>query len=428
MEVENLWFLIAAGVGVSCYFTARYFMHRVRREKEITMYRDHLQELVAARTKELENANQRLQRSEERAHLVKEIASAANADDNTSEVLLVAIRSIATNMKWPIGHVHVISAQNTLEMISTDMWYLDNPFAYQEFVEITGEISYGIGIGMPGRVLLQKEPVIIEDIGTSVDFPRATAAARIGINAGFAFPVFVQGKVVAVLEFFAKEMTELGEDVVTFAEEIGEQIGLLMERRQGEEALRMEQQKLEQYLNIAGSIIVVVGADGKIKLINKAGIKLLGYSEQELVGENWFTKVVPQGDREEVEASFQEMIDEKRLVTEFFENQICLKNGMQRLIAWHNGLIYDKSGRVVGMLAAGEDITEHRKADNELRKLSQAVEKSPVSVLITDRYGRIEYVNQKFCERTHYQREEVMGKNPRILKSGSLPHSFYKEL
>lgn len=203
---------------------------------------------------------------------------------------------------------------------------------------------------------------------------------------------------------------------------------ILMKRKQGEEALGIEQQKAQQYLNIAGSVIVVIDKDGNIKLVNKAGLKLLGYAEEELLDENWFMKVIPQHDQGISQQNFQEMLTTEDKFVEFYENLIRVKDGTEKLIAWHNVLIYDKNGRVTGVLSSGEDITEHRKNDEELRKLSQAVEQSPVSVLITDRYGRIEYVNHKFCERTHYLPEEVMGKNPRILKSGSLPHSFYKEL
>ena len=64
----------------------------------------------------------------------------------------------------------------------------------------------------------------------------------------------------------------------------------------------------------------------------------------------------------------------------------------------------------------------------ELRKLSQATENSPASVVITDKDGTIEYVNPRFCDVTGYTPEEAIGNNPRVLKSGNLPESFYKEL
>lgn len=423
-----LWLCLGIGVALCSYLLTQNFMRRIQGEQELETYRKHLQELVNERTAELEVANRLLRSSEERAHLVKKIASAANANDNTSDVLLAAIRSIAENMKWPIGHVHVISPDNREEMVSAAMWYLEDQTTYQEFVKDTEEMSFGMGVGLPGRVLIEKKAIIIENIVESTNFPRAKVAERLGINAGVAFPVIVKEKIVAILEFFAHQMDHLGDDVLLFAEQISEQLALLIERRQGEEALRIEQEKAQRYLNIAGSIIVVITADGNINLLNKAGYSLLGYCEEELIGKNWFTHVVSAKNAEKTKNIFHQMMDEEIELVEFNESLIRLKDGKEKLIAWHNALIYDKKGMPIGMLASGEDITEHRKVDKELRKLSQAVEQSPVSVIMTDRQGRIQYVNAKFCERTHYEPWEVLGKNPRILKSGKLPHSFYQEL
>jgi PAS domain S-box-containing protein len=67
-----------------------------------------------------------------------------------------------------------------------------------------------------------------------------------------------------------------------------------------------------------------------------------------------------------------------------------------------------------------------RRTADEARRLSHAVEQSPASVVITDLAGDITYVNPKFCELTGYAREEVLGKNPRFLKSGEMPREAYQ--
>lgn len=74
------------------------------------------------------------------------------------------------------------------------------------------------------------------------------------------------------------------------------------------------------------------------------------------------------------------------------------------------------------------DITKSKKAEEELMRLSQAVEQSPASVVITDIAGNITYVNPTFTELTGYSRDEAMGQNPRILKSGHQPEHFYEQL
>ncbi len=90
--------------------------------------------------------------------------------------------------------------------------------------------------------------------------------------------------------------------------------------------------------------------------------------------------------------------------------------------------VRDAAGIVVRACGICEDITERRSAEVELRKLSRAVEQSPVSIIITDNAGAIEYVNGKFVEVTGYSAAEVLGKNPRLLNSGRTPRKVFTEL
>ncbi len=75
-----------------------------------------------------------------------------------------------------------------------------------------------------------------------------------------------------------------------------------------------------------------------------------------------------------------------------------------------------------------DDINERKRVEQELRKLSVAVQQSPASIVITDRDGLIEYVNPKFTQVTGYTAEEAIGKNPRILKAGKTPPEEYSRL
>ena len=74
------------------------------------------------------------------------------------------------------------------------------------------------------------------------------------------------------------------------------------------------------------------------------------------------------------------------------------------------------------------DISERHHAEQEIHKLLQAVEQSPVSIVITSREGLIEYVNPRFTKVTGYTRDEAIGQNPRILQSGETPPETYQEL
>ncbi|MBU1169547.1 MAG: PAS domain S-box protein [Proteobacteria bacterium] len=75
-----------------------------------------------------------------------------------------------------------------------------------------------------------------------------------------------------------------------------------------------------------------------------------------------------------------------------------------------------------------EDITEKKTIETNLNLLREAVEQSPVTVVISDSQGLIEYVNPFFCKLTGYSRSDIMGQNPRILKSGNHSSEFYRNL
>ena len=99
-------------------------------------------------------------------------------------------------------------------------------------------------------------------------------------------------------------------------------------------------------------------------------------------------------------------------------------------VSLHTG---DEIGRLAGTFnhmaeAIESDVAERQRREEQLRKLSSAVEQSPAAVLVTDRDGDIEYVNPKFTRITGYEPDEVLGQNPRILNSGRQPAEFYEDL
>jgi len=95
--------------------------------------------------------------------------------------------------------------------------------------------------------------------------------------------------------------------------------------------------------------------------------------------------------------------------------------------------LYPLATVIIGKILIDEEnrgrlFNEVRESEKKLKQLSQAVEQSPVSIVITDTAGTIEYVNPKFIEITEYSRDEVIGKNPRVLKSGHTPSHEYDRL
>jgi len=130
--------------------------------------------------------------------------------------------------------------------------------------------------------------------------------------------------------------------------------------------LREERNKAQQYLNIAGVIIVAINEKGTVSLINKKGCDVLGYKEDEIIGKNWFDLCVPERFREERNETFQKVMAGIEEEVEDYENIILTKSGEERIIAWHNTSLTDEKGRIIGTLSSGEDITQRKQTEEEL--------------------------------------------------------------
>lgn len=110
------------------------------------------------------------------------------------------------------------------------------------------------------------------------------------------------------------------------------------------------------------------------------------------------------------------------------EDRLQDRSGAHRRLLTTKAPLRGDTGNVDLVVTVSLDITERVQAEQDVRKLSLAVEQSPASVLITNTKGNIEYVNPKFVEVTGYHPDEVIGKNPRFLKSGYTPSENYREL
>lgn len=111
------------------------------------------------------------------------------------------------------------------------------------------------------------------------------------------------------------------------------------------------------------------------------------------------------------------------------EYRVQAKSGEWRWILDRGKVVLrDSSGKPLRAAGTHTDITGRKWMEGSMKTLSAALEYSPVSILITDRNGSIEYVNPKFCQVSGYSPEEVLGQNPRILKGTSKSEKFYKNL
>jgi PAS domain S-box-containing protein len=130
--------------------------------------------------------------------------------------------------------------------------------------------------------------------------------------------------------------------------------------------LREERNRAQQYLNIAGVIIIAIDENGLLTLINRKGSEVLGYEEAEIIGRNWFDLCVPENSREKRKELFRAVMAGEEEEGVDYENTIITKSGEERIIAWHNTTLYDEKWEIIGTLSSGEDITKRKETEVEL--------------------------------------------------------------
>ena len=204
----------------------------------------------------------------------------------------------------------------------------------------------------------------------------------------------------------------------------------ITERKLAEGKIRQSQQQLKALFEALPVGVAMIGPSGEIREANVISENILGLSADEhkmrnLQSEAW--KIVrPDGTEMPVAEYPASRALSGEGVIKGVEMGVHRPDGNLVWISAGAAPIAESAGG--GVAVAFEDVTKRKAFEQDLKKLSQAVEQSPVSIVITDPDGVIEYVNPKFCEVTGYTVEEALAQNPRILKADDNPPELYDEL
>jgi len=218
--------------------------------------------------------------------------------------------------------------------------------------------------------------------------------------------------------------------LVAVLDEMGEKI-----------ASQMRSLKLIQYAVDSSSVATYwINPDACITYVNAAACRSLGYSKEEFASLT-VSEIDPHWPAEQWPDRLDRIKSKGSLTFESIHRRKDAATFPVEVTATF--LVFDTSEYI---FAFAKDITHRKQAEEEirrlnqdlerrveertaeLRKLSEAVEHSPVMVMITDSKGTIEYVNPRFGEVTGYTARETIGQNPRFLQSGAHPRSFYSDL
>jgi PAS domain S-box-containing protein len=143
----------------------------------------------------------------------------------------------------------------------------------------------------------------------------------------------------------------------------------ITERKLFEARVETERDTAQRYLDFAAVMLLVTNADGTVEQINRKGCEILEYeAPQEIIGKQWIENFVPERFRNEVRREFARFSAAEDPGVATHENPVLTRTGKERIIGWHNRTLSDDTGRPVAIVSSGEDITDRKHMEAQLRQ------------------------------------------------------------
>jgi PAS domain S-box-containing protein len=128
-----------------------------------------------------------------------------------------------------------------------------------------------------------------------------------------------------------------------------------------EAQLREAERRWRSLLENVQLLVVGLDSTGKVEYVNPFFLALSGYTEEEVLGKDWFSEFIPQEEQQQIQNAFGEIL-EQGLHTHY-QNQLLTKSQAEKVIVWNNTLLRDAQGQVIGTMSIGEDITQRQALD-----------------------------------------------------------------
>jgi len=267
-----------------------------------------------------------------------------------------------------------------------------------------------------------------ELLASTTDEDRLTGTRNYCNKAGYEsvalVPIISGVEIIGLLQFNDKRPNMFQKEIIEYFEEVGATIGIAFRRMQNEISLKENKERFRLLFDNAPLGYQSLDQNGNFIDVNQAWLDTLGYEREEVIGK-WFGEFLAPEYKDAFRNRFPVFKAEGKIHSEF---EMVHKNGLYRSIAFDGKIGTDLDGNFLQTHCILKDITDLKRAEERSITLIRAIEQNPISVVITDPEGRIQYVNPKFEALTGYSLNEIIGKTPRILKSGYQSNDFYENL
>ncbi|WP_088889510.1 PAS domain S-box protein [Leptolyngbya ohadii] len=324
-----------------------------------------------------------------------------------SDALPAILQAICENLAWQLGLFWSVNhSANCLRY--SDSWRSPTISA-QALIEFNVQTTFAPGIGLPGRVWLDRQPLWISNPKEDSNFPRAAKAAQAGLQTAFGFPILLNNQVLGVIECFCDRVQEPDADLLNMMAAIGSQIGQFMERKRTEAALKESHELFQSFMNHSPMAAFIKDEAGRYVYVNPWVERVYQRSQADLLGKTDFDLLPP------------------ALAKQFRENDLAVltsRQPMQTLETMHHQdgehrymsfkfPFWNKDGQPL-VAGVAIDVSERiqteavlQQREAELRLITNSL---PVLISFVDTERRYRFVNQTYEQWFNRSSNQVCGK------------------
>ncbi len=295
------------------------------------------------------------------------------------------IRAICEAEEWEFGSIWEIDADIAV-LRCREIWH-DPEFPGEAMERETRRLTFAAGHGLPGRVWAAGEMLTIPDLAADQTYLRAPMAIKAGLRCALAFPIFVGGEVIGVIDFAARKIREPDDPLREMFTAIGRQVGQFIERHRAEEALRESEREFRTMVNAISHLAWIAKSDGVIFWYNQRWFDYTGTTPEDMAGGGWERVHDP-----ETLPTIVENWATSIATGEPFEMTFPLRaaDGRYRWFLTRAFPLKDASGRVVRWCGTNTDIDKMRDAEREIQRLNRDLEQR-----VIERTAQLEAANKE---------------------------------
>ena len=349
------------------------------------------------------------------------------ASESLKEATPRILQAVCDNLDFEMGALWKCDLQQkALRCIA--LWHLPS-CGMPDFEAVTRNSSFARGVGLPGHVWASGEPLWIENVLESTNFPRGPIAGREGLHSAFGVPVTLDQEILGVVEFFSRHIRQPDPDLLRMMSGIGSQIGQFIKRKETEEALAEERNLLRTLIDTLPDAIYVKDTQSRFMLANPGVARLMGAKKpEEILGKTDFD-FFPEPlagryftDEQGVLNSGETLINR--------EEPVLYANGKGGWLLTNKAPLRDIRGEIIGLVGIGRDITERKQEEQEHRRselrLQAIIDNTTAVIYLKDLEGRYVLVNRQFEDLFHVSRADALNKSDFDLFPESMAQAFYQ--